>query len=83
MLCDRKLAKGMHFTVGQTVRSVITNETGRIVRIVKLPRLAYVVAVENKATGREIQALWWARELKELRERAGRLRKYREESSEG
>lgn len=60
--------------VADTVHNEITKEVGRIVRIVNIHGPGYIVVKANKPTGKEIEALWRPRELKELRDRA---RKYR------
>src|ERR1700678_4560276 len=57
------------------VHNEITKEVGRIVPIVKIDgRLGYIVEKANKPSGKEIEALWRPRELKELRDRARRFR---------
>lgn len=59
----------MPLSVGEIVHHEITSEEGRIIRIVKIDgQIAYVVEVANKATGKNIEALWWTPELSELRE---------------
>ena len=65
----------MTFSIGNIVHHSVLEEEGRIVRVAKVGKyVGYIVATVNKSTGREIEALWWPREVKELRERA---RKYR------
>ena len=57
----------MPFSIGDTVRSEITNEEGRIVRILEIERrIAYIVAIVNKVSGNELEAFWRPQELKEL-----------------
>jgi len=71
----------MKLSVGDIVTSKITQETGRILRIVKVQgRLAYVVAVKDEVSGREIESLWRPRELKELRTQAQKYRTQRQRS---
>lgn len=80
---SRFLTKGtaMKLSVGDIVTSKITQETGRILRIVKVQgRLAYVVAVKDEVSGREIESLWRPRELKELRTQAQKYRTQRQRS---
>lgn len=60
----------MQFSVGDIVHSELVTEEGRILRIVTVGgTLAYVVAVLNKSSGHETEALWRPKELKEVRER--------------
>ena len=52
-----------------------TNEEGKILRFAKIAgRIGVIVAVRSTSSGKELEALWRPRELRELRERA---RKYR------
>ena len=68
----------MPLSVGEIVHDEITKDEGRIIRVVRVAqRLGYVVTIVNRPNGKEIEALWWPRELRELRERA---RKYRRAS---
>jgi hypothetical protein len=60
--------------VADIVHNEITKEVGRIVRIVNVNGPGYIVAKANKLSGKEIEALWRPRELKELRDRARRDR---------
>jgi hypothetical protein len=63
----------MGLSVGDIIHSDATKEEGRIVRIVQIEgRFAYIVAIANKISGTEIEALWRPREVKELRDRARR-----------
>lgn len=65
----------MRLSVGEIVHSEITGEEGRIVRIARVNGwLGYVVVKATKPFGKEIEALWRPRELKEVRDR---VRKYR------
>jgi hypothetical protein len=65
----------MKLSVGMIVHNEITNETGRIVRIATdIQRPGYIVVIADKVSGREIEALWQPRGVKEVRERG---RKYR------
>lgn len=64
----------MKFTVGDIVHHHSLTEESRIVRVAQLgKRVGYIVSV-NKPTGTETEALWWPREIKQVRER---VRKYR------
>ena len=72
---ERLFWKGfiMKLSVGIVVHNEVTNETGRIVRIATdIQRPGYVVVTADKVTGREFEALWQPREVKEVRD--GRLR---------
>ncbi len=61
----------MKIAVGDIVHNDITKEEGRVARIVKIDgRLGYIVVKANKPSGKEIEALWRPRELRELRDRA-------------
>jgi hypothetical protein len=52
--------------VGNIIHHQITNEAGRIVRIIQIDGdAAYVVAITNPVSGTEIEALWRPSELKE------------------
>lgn len=65
----------MKLSVEDIIHNEVTNETGRIVRIVTVSgRLGYVVVTATKPFGKEIEALWRPRELKELKDR---VRNYR------
>lgn len=65
----------MKFSIEDIVHNEVTNETGRIVRIMKVSgRPGYVVVTATKPFGKEIEALWRPQELKELRDRARKSR---------
>jgi hypothetical protein len=69
-----------HLSVGDTIQNEITLEEGLIVRIVKVDgRVGYVVAVANKLSGNEFEALWHPQELRTLRNRNGNPRASRGE----
>jgi hypothetical protein len=72
----------MKLSVGTIVRNEITNETGRIVRIAtNIQRPGYIVITADKVSGREIEALWQPREVKEVPERVRNIRGLSENSS--
>jgi hypothetical protein len=57
----------MHCEIGDVVHHRQANEEGRIVRLFKSGnRVAYVVATTNRAFEREIEALWFPYEIKEI-----------------
>lgn len=59
----------MRIIVGDIVHNEITNEIGSVVRIATFDcEQGYVVVIANKASGKEIETLWWPRELKEVRD---------------
>jgi hypothetical protein len=61
----------MPLSIGAAVHSEITNEEGRIVRILKIDgRIGYVVAIVNKVSGKELEAFWRPQELKEVKDAA-------------
>jgi hypothetical protein len=65
----------LKLSVEDNVHNEITNETGRIVRIVEVSgRLGYVIVTATRPFGSEIEALWRPRELKEVRDRAQKHR---------
>ena len=72
----------MKFRIDDIVHNEVTNEVGRIVRISELNgrRLGYVVVTATKPLGKEIEALWSARELKEVRDRVRKWRGLRQRS---
>jgi hypothetical protein len=52
--------------VGDIIHHQITNEAGRVVRIVEIDGgVAYVVAIKNHVSGVETEALWRPFELKD------------------
>jgi len=58
---------------GDTFHHSITGEQGRLLRVAKVNgRLAYIVAIVNPASGKELEALWWPREIVEIRARMSR-----------
>ena len=66
----------MRLSVDDIVHNEITEEEGRIARIVKINgRLGYIVTKANKPSNNEVEALWRPRELKEVRNRARKYRK--------
>jgi hypothetical protein len=66
--------------VGDLVHNEITQEEGRIVRIVKIDgRHGYVVVKATKPFGHEIEALWRPQELKEGQDR---VRKFQSASGD-
>jgi hypothetical protein len=63
----------LKLSVGDIVHNEVTHEEGRIVRIAKIRgQLRYVVVTATKPFGKEIEALWRPRELKEVRDRAAK-----------
>jgi len=65
----------MWLTVGDIVRSTLTREEGRIVRIAKVgARIHFVVATVSKVSGKQIEGVWHPREVTEVR---NHVRKYR------
>ena len=59
----------MQLSMGDIVHSEITNEVGRIVRIVKLEGLVgYVVVIVNRVSGKELEAFWRPQELREAKD---------------
>lgn len=61
-------------SVGSIVHNEITNQTGRIVRVpTGIRRPGYIVVTADRGTGKEIEALWPPRELKEVRDRARQI----------
>jgi hypothetical protein len=65
----------MRFDIGDIVHHAQANEEGRIVRLFKSGnRIAYVVATTNRVCEREIEALWFPYEIKEIAQRARRPR---------
>lgn len=59
-------------TVGDIIYHRITNEAGRIVRLVEIDGgAAYVVATNNRMSGTETEALWRPFEVKESNSRDG------------
>jgi hypothetical protein len=66
----------MHFSIGDVIHLEATNEQGRIIRLFKSGRrVGYIVATTNQGSEREIEALWFPREIKETRERVRRYRR--------
>jgi hypothetical protein len=64
----------MPLSIGQVLHHAILNEKGRILRVAKLGnRSGYVVAIADKSSAREIEALWLPREIREVREHARRI----------
>jgi hypothetical protein len=60
----------MKLLIDDIVHNEVTNEVGRIVRIVKVNgRVGYVVVKATKPFVEEIEALWRPRELKAVRNR--------------
>jgi hypothetical protein len=56
----------MRFVVGDTVRHRALGEVGRIVRYVAVgDEQAYVVAIRDKASGRQVEVLWRLSEIQE------------------
>jgi hypothetical protein len=71
----------MPLSIGDVVHSEITNEEGRIVRIVKIDgRIGCVVAIVNKVSGKELEAFWRPQELRELTDAASKYRAARKQS---
>jgi hypothetical protein len=61
----------MRFDIGDIVHLDGTNEEGRIVRLFTVrSRVGYIVTTDS--FGKQIEALWFPRELKEVKERARR-----------
>lgn len=59
-------------TVGDIIYHQITNEAGRIVRLVEIDGgAAYVVATNNRMSGTETEALWRTFEVKASNTRDG------------
>jgi len=57
----------MPLSIGDIVHSELTDEEGRIVRTLEIEgRIGYIVAIENKVSGKELEAFWRPGELKEV-----------------
>jgi hypothetical protein len=59
--------KAMHFKIGDFIHRRATNEQGRIVRLLKSGKsVGYVVLTINSVSEREIEAVWFSGEIKEI-----------------
>jgi hypothetical protein len=62
----------MRFGIGDVVHHHATNEEGRIVRVCTINQRAGYIVMTTLKSGKQIEALWFSRELQELKVRAPR-----------
>jgi hypothetical protein len=74
----------MHLPVGSVVHHIGSTEEGRIVRVIRSgTAVGYVVVITSPVSGTEVEALWSARTIQEVIERAKRLAQRARESAAG